>query len=356
MAFRAHGGRGARMGELLATFHFSEPGWLWALLLCVPVAAWLLLFRRLTGGNDRIRDYADSHLLPHLLGRSMASPRTQWQRYVRWVGLWSLLVLAMAGPRLGFTDVQLFRPGTNLFVLMDISRSMLVADVRPTRLVRARQEIEDLLNQNRGIRVGLIGFASVAQVVSPVTEDMQGIQRMLSALDTRVVSLQGSRLLFALQRAEELIAGQPAESVNSLLIVTDGDFEEQDLERPLQALADAGIRVHILGVGTPEGDAVPGEGRMNPWIMNSAGQLVISALNEPLLQTLAKAGNGLYQRADYREQDTDRILAEVKAQALPSAGRDEHTRVWDERFYWLVALALLLLIPLFRRSLPGYGS
>ena len=356
MAFRVPGGRVACMDELLAGFHFSQPGWLWAWLLCVPVAAWLLIFRRLAGGSERIRDYADAQLLPHLLGRSTASPRTQWQRYVRWVGLWSLLVLAMAGPRWGFTDVQLFRPGTNLIVLADISRSMLVADVQPSRLVRARQEIEDLLNQNRGIRIGLIGFASVAQVVSPVTEDMRGVQRMLSALDTRVVSLQGSRLQYALQRAAELIAGQPVESVNSLLIVSDGDFEEPGLEQQLQALADAGIRVHILGVGTPGGDAVPGEGSNNPWIKNSAGQLVVSALNEPLLKALAKAGNGIYQRADYRDQDTGRILAEVRAQALPSSGRDEHTRIWDEHFYFLIGPALLFLIPSLRRSLQGYSS
>jgi Ca-activated chloride channel family protein len=88
--------------------------------------------------------------------------------------------------------------------------------------------------------------------------------------------------------------------------------------------------------------------------MNRTGQPVISALNEPLLQSLAKAGNGLYQRADYRERDTGRILSEVKAQALPGADRDEKTRVWNERFYWLAGLALLLLLPLFRRTLPGY--
>ena len=157
------------MAELLAAFHFSEPAWLWALLLCVPVAGWLLLFRHLTGKNDRIQQYADAHLLPHLLGRSTASSGTQWQRYARWAGLWTLLVLAMAGPRWGFTDVQLFRPGTNLLILMDISRSMQVADVRPSRMARARQEVEDLLNENRGVRVGLFGFASVANVVSPVT-------------------------------------------------------------------------------------------------------------------------------------------------------------------------------------------
>jgi Ca-activated chloride channel family protein len=341
------------MAEWLAAFHFSEPSWLWALLLCVPVAGWLLLFRHLTGKNDRIQQYADAHLLPHLLGRSTPSTTTQWQRYARWAGLWTLLVLAMAGPRWGFTDVQLFRPGTNLLILMDISRSMQVADVRPSRLARARQEVEDLLNENRGVRVGLIGFASVAHVVSPITEDMQGIHRVLSALDTSLVRLQGSRLLYALERGQQLLAGQPAESVNSILIISDGDFDEPGLEQRLQELAATGIRVHVLGVGTPEGDAIPGQGPDSPWIMNRTGQPVNSSLNEPLLKSLAKAGNGLYLRADYREKDTSKILAEVKTQALPGTDRDERTRVWNERYYWLAGLALLLLLPLFRRTQPG---
>ncbi|MDH3980116.1 MAG: VWA domain-containing protein [Gammaproteobacteria bacterium] len=341
------------MAELLAAFHFSKPAWLWALLLCIPVALWLRLARQLLASrNERIQQYADTHLLPHLLGRSEASSRIQWLRFARWTAIWTLLVLAMAGPRWDFTDVQLFRPGTNLIVLFDISRSMNVTDVQPTRLSRARQELEDLLNENRGIRVGLIGFASVAHVVSPVTEDMNGIRRILSALDTSLVQLQGSRLSLALQRARELVAGQPEESVSSLLIITDGDFDEQGLEAHLQEFADARVRVHILGVGTPEGDAVPGKSGL--WIKNRSGQPVVSSLNEALLKSMAAAGSGIYLRADYRESDTRKILAEVKAQALPRGDRDERTRVWNERFYWLAGLALLLLLPLFRRALPGY--
>ena len=343
------------MTELLAAFHFSKPAWLWALLLCVPVAVWLVLARQLLARrNERIQQYADSHLLPHLLGRTETSSQTQWLRFLRWTITWSLLVLAMAGPRWDFTDVQLFRPGTNLVVLFDISRSMNVADVQPTRLARGRQELEDLLNANRGVRVGLIGFASVAHVVSPVTEDMNGIRRVLSALDTSLVKLQGSRLSFALDRAEELVNGQPEGSVNSVLLITDGDFDEQGLEQHMEALAAKGIRVHVLGIGTPEGDTVPGPGRASPWVMNRNGQPVISSLNEARLKSLAKAGNGIYLRADYREADTRKILAEVKAQALPRGERDERTRVWNERFYWLCGLALVLLLPLFRRTLSGY--
>ena len=340
------------MAEWLTVFHFSEPHWLWALLLCLPVALWLLLLHRYSGGSEHLQQYADSHLLPHLLGRTEASKHTRWRRFARWTALWTLLVLAMAGPRWAFTDVQLFRPGTNLVILFDISRSMNVTDVQPTRLVRARQEVEDLLNLNRGIRVGLIGFATVAHVVSPVTEDMNGIRRTLSALDTDLVELQGSRLLYALESAARLLAGQPEDSNNSLLIVSDGDFDEPGLEQRLQAFAADGVRVHVLGIGTPEGDAVPG--RNGHSIRDRKGQPVVSSLNEPLLQALAKAGNGIYQRADYRERDTDKILDEVKAQALPAKEQDEQTRVWNEQFHLLAGLALLMLLPLFRRTLPGY--
>ncbi|MGB5607127.1 MAG: VWA domain-containing protein [Gammaproteobacteria bacterium] len=340
------------MDSLEPVFHFAQPGWLWAILLFLPVALWLLLTPRLGGRNERIRQYADAHLLAHLLGRSETTPRSRWMRFARWCGVWILLVLAMAGPRWDFTDVQLFRPGANLLVLFDISRSMNVADVRPTRLARARQELEDLLNQNRGIRVGLIAFASVAHVVSPITEDMNGIRRMLSALDTDLVRLQGSRLSFALDRAAEVIAGQPKDSVNSLLIITDGDFDEPGLEQRLRDSAAEGVSVHILGVGTAAGDAVPGKDGL--WIKGRTGQPVVSALNELQLQALAKAGGGIYLQADYQESDTKKILERVKAQALPNARREERTRVWNERFYWFAGLALLLLLPLFRRTLPGY--
>jgi len=269
-------------------------------------------------------------------------------RFARWTALWSMLVLAMAGPRWDFTDVELFRPGTNLLVLVDISQSMNVSDVKPSRIARARQEVEDLLDRSRGIRVGLIAYASVAHVISPITEDTKAIGRMLTALDTSLVRLQGSRLTFALERAEQILAGQPEESSNSLLIISDGDFDEEGLESRVRTLAESGVNVHVLGIGTPEGDAVPGLN--NPRIMGRSGKPIISALNEGMLKSLASAGNGNYLRADYRDGDTREILDQVKAQALPRSGSDEHTRVWNERFYWLAGLALLLVLPLFRRT------
>jgi Ca-activated chloride channel family protein len=343
------------MDSIISGFHFSEPVWLWALLLCIPVALWLMVTPRFSN-NDRLRNYADTHLLPYLIGRSEITPGKRWKRFLRWTGIWVMLVLAMAGPRWDFRDEQLFKPGSNLVVLFDISRSMYVTDVRPDRLSRARQELEDLLGQNRGVRIGLIAFASIAHVMSPITEDMNSIRRLLSALDPGLVRLQGSRLSFALERAEQLLAGQPEGSTNSLLVITDGDFDEEGLAQRLNLLASNGVRVHMLGIGTSEGDAVPGPRPNSPWMMQSNGQPVVSPLNEKQLQDLATAGGGIYQRADYRDKDTARVLAQVKTQPLLDAATDERTRVWNERFYWLAGLALLLLLPLFRRSQPSYRA
>ena len=91
--------------------------------------------------------------------------------------------------------------------------------------------------------------------------------------------------------------------------------------------------------------------RQGGGIYNSANMKVSRSL---VYSNVAEAGGGIYQRADYRQRDTDRILDEVKAQALPGGDTKERTRVWNERFYWLAGLALLLLLPLFRRTLPGY--
>ncbi len=329
-----------------AGFHFAAPGWLWALLVLLPMAWWL---RRSPahGYQGRIRRYADAYLFPYLTGTRDLNPVERWRNFGFWALLWSLLVLAMAGPRWDFTDVRLFRPGANLVVLLDISKSMDVADVRPSRLARARQELEDLINLNRELRIGLIAFASVAHVIAPITEDAKSIRAELPAISTDLVDLQGSRLAVALDRAKQLLAGQPADSTNSILLISDGDFVEPGLEEQIKALAAKGIRFFALGVGTPGGGPVPA--RLGRWLTTPSGAPVESRLNAEQLERLAKAGNGEYIAADYSDDNVKRILRlAAQGQKARAAAGDERTRVWNERFYWLVLIAAALVLPLFR--------
>ena len=327
-------------------FHFAHP-WLFLLLLApLPVGLWL----RITAPrehSDRYRAYADARLLPFLLGRHELPQRQQWRRFIAWSALWSLLVTAIAGPRWDYQDVQLFRPGSDLVIMLDLSRSMDVTDVNPSRLMRARQEIQDLIENNRHSRLGLIGFATLAHIITPLTEDGNSLLVMLPALSSDLVELKGSRLTEALMRAEQMLAGQPQDSSRHLLLITDGDFADADTEEYVKRLAREGIHLHVLGMGTEEGGTVPAEG--NKLLRQRNGAAVISRLDELNLQKLAEAGNGIYQRADYRDQDTAALLASIGRVSHAEVVANQKTRIWNEHYYWLVGLAMLLVLPMFRR-------
>lgn len=331
------------------SFHFGAPWWLLALLLILPVGIWLRRTSAL-GKLSRLKLYADPHLLPHLTGSRELQPVERWRRFTRWSILWAVLVIAMAGPRWDFTRVQLFSPGSDLVILLDISRSMEVADVQPSRLARARQEIEDLVNQNNGkIRLGLIAFASVAHVVAPITEDGQTIRQLLPEISSDLVRLQGSRLIDALDRAEALIKGQPEKSRHSVLLISDGDFADAGdlLDARVAALAEQGVEIHVLGVGTEGGGPVPATG--GRYLLDTRRQTVESRLDSGGLEKLAELGKGLYWKADYRGGDTQEILQRAIARAEADPSGEAQAQVWNERFFLLLIPAMLALLPNFRR-------
>lgn len=333
------------MGELieaLRDFHFAEP--LWLLGLLVPALLLLVPLSRGARGRDmaRLARYADPHLLPHLL---RATPDTERppRRLGLWSALWLLGILGMAGPRWDYTDLRVERPGDSVLVLFDISASMRAADAKPNRLARARQEVEDLLDRAAGVRVGLVAFASVAHVVAPITEDYQTVRYLLPSLSPDLVRWQGSRPGVALERAERLLAGQAPGTRHAVVLLTDGDFVEEGLEARAAALQAKGVALHVLGIGSPEGASVPGSSGAP--ITGQDGRPVHSRLEETRLEALAKAGGGLYRRADYRDTDTRDLLRAIARAADAGAVRDRTYRVWDERYPLpLAAMALLLAL------------
>lgn len=327
-------------------FHFSQPYWLLG-LLALPLVAFWLWRSAAKAARGPIHCYADAHLLPHLSGTRELKPSERWSRFLGWCLLWLLLLTAMAGPRWDYSSVRLFHPGDNLLVLLDISRSMDATDAAPSRLARARQEIQDLIIQNRELRLGLIAFASVPHVISPVTEDSRALLLTLPALSSDLSQLQGTRLQAALDRAEQLLGALPNDSAKAILLISDGDFDEPGLEARVSSLAERGIPLHVLGIGTPSGADVPGE--RGP-LLGPSGTPVRTSLKEAELLALAKAGAGIYQLADYRDADTRAVLEAAAQSRLPAAVSDDRTRIWHERFYIPVVLILLLLLPRFRGS------
>ncbi len=334
-------------------FHFAEPYWLLGIALLVPVVIWLL-FTVQKAHKGAIHRYADEHLLPHLSGTRELSDGERWGRLGRWALLWALGMLAMAGPRWDYTDVRLFHPGNNLLILLDISRSMQATDVSPSRLGRAKQEIQDLILLNRAVRIGLVAFASTPHVISPITEDTATIHNALPAIETDLARMQGSRLAAALERAEDLMGGLSEDSAKTVLLISDGDFDEPDLEQRVRKLAEKGIRLLALGIGTEEGAPVPGP-RGNA-LTDYRRQPVVSHLNSGNLQKLAQAGNGIYLEASFRDSDSREILETATLLKPARDDTNESTRVWNERFFWLLIPLMLLLLSAFRGQRARKGE
>ena len=320
--------------------HFSEPLWLW--LVIVPVLFWWWPeVKRAAGERERWERYADAHLLPYLIVGDRARGRMR-RRLGLWSLLWLLGALAMAGPRWGYTDVDLHSTGASVVILMDMSRSMLVDDVKPTRLARARQEVEDFLHHNPGVRAGLVAFASASYVVAPVTDDDGTLRYLLPFVSTDLVRWQGSRLSSALERARRLLLTQPG-SGKAVLLLSDGGFSEEKLEQDVTLLRRAGIRLHVLGIGTQAGGPVPAGG--GGWILGEDGNPVASRLEEEQLKSLAAAGDGLYRRADYLDTDTLDLIEELMKETHGDQATGGTLRVWNERFHLpVLAMAVLLLL------------
>ncbi len=328
-------------------FHFARPEWLFALLGLIPVLAWLV-FSVVRPSKGPIHRYADEHLLPHLTGVRELDVNERWSRFSRWSLLWILLVLALAGPHWDYTDIEAFSPVNELVILLDISRSMNVADEAPSRLARARQEVQDLVQMNKELRIGLIAFASVPLVISPITEDSQSLLNALPAVSTDLARLQGSRLDAALERAKQLLG--KGGNGRSILLISDGDFDEPDLSSKIGELKREGINLHVLGIGTAGGGPIPAQSGQGDLLRDRSGRIIESRLNERLLKRLAEAGGGRYIKADFRDHDSEAILELTTGDVGQPTPTQQKTRVWNEHFYWLLLPLMLLLLPHFRRK------
>lgn len=334
------------MAADVSGWHFAQPGWLWGLLL--PLLVWGGLRWRSGKMDDRLARYADPHLLPRVILEGREAPiLTRW--FLLWSLLWLLGVVALAGPRFGYTDVQRYRPATRVMILLDVSRSMAATDVKPSRFARAQQEISDLLSANAGFRVGLIAFASVPHVVAPITSDEETLRHLLPLLSLDLIRLQGSRLGAALDRAERLFASEPTQTARALIVVSDGDFAEAEVTAPVARLRRAGVRVHALGVGTAAGARVPADGAGH-WLHDAHGAMVLSRLSENRLQALAAAGGGVYRRADFRRSDTDDLVAAITAHSARRLETEGGHRIWHERYYLPVGLMLGIWLYAYLRS------
>lgn len=259
-----------------------------------------------------------------------------------WLLAFLSFVLALAEPKWGYHFEDVVRKGVDLFLLVDVSNSMMAEDIKPNRLERAQRKIYDLLKMSRGDRIGLIIFAGRAVVLCPLTLDYQAIHQFLETLSPELIPIQGTDLSGAIALA--LKSFKDPKSQKALIAFTDGEDQNPDFPKLIASLKEQKIPLYILGFGTPEGAPLPlpkGEGGFK---RDDAGNLVISKLAEKSLMNLALETGGEYVRSVTSDDDLNELYAKgLKGAMSGSEIKASKKRVYESRFQWPLGFGFLFL-------------
>jgi len=320
----------------------------WLIALVIPPLLWLAI-----KAADRRADLRARRLLGEqaLALREHWYPQVRgWQRFFFLLGLcW--LVLALARPQWGASEVTVTQRGNDVVIALDVSRSMLAQDVAPSRLERAKTELTTFLRRQTDSRVGLVLFAGAAFVQCPLTMDLATAEVFLQMAAPDMISAQGTALATALRISREVLLsgrGQQSEArgFQAILLVTDGEDLEGAWEAEAQACRREGITIIPVGIGEETGGLIPltdDQGRSMGFLKDDKGDLVLSRLDLRALDELASIGGGSAFRVGL-----DGLAGERLRTVLERLGqRDfESRRVtrYQERYHWPLALALAHLM------------
>ncbi len=326
----------------LGEFHFIRPYWLLAFLPYLLILM-LMLKNQLSRGNWST--VCDAELLPYLL-QEKAVNQSRWPLTSGAIAA-LLVIIALSGPTWQRLPSPVFRNDSALVIVLDLSRSMDAADIKPSRLILARYKIADILKQRKDGQTALLVYAGDAFTVTPLTDDTQTIDSQLSALNTDIMPSQGSNTVSALEKAVELFK-QAGLQKGQILLVTDG----VDLDKTLAAVKALGkYTLSILGVGTDDGApiALPEGG----FVKDQHGTIVVPKLNSGELAKLAQAGNGVYQTISANDADIQTLLATVDSSAQQQGKANDNVLLdqWADKGPWLLVLALPLVALTFRKGL-----
>jgi len=336
-----------------------HPTYMWTLLL-VPAAlglyGWAMRQRRADRGR-----FGHPTAVEQLA--TALRPRRRLLKAGLVVSALLLGAVALMGPRWGTEVRTVERRGVDLVVALDVSASMRVQDVPPSRLRRAKNEIRTLLGDLTGDRVGLVLFAGSGFVQCPLTSDYGAFRLFLDAAAPDQVSTPGTDVSTAVDAGLNAFgAARPADDTTAapseprpraLLIVSDGENHAGDLDAARQRAEDAGVTLLTAGIGTEEGARIPvyENGRRIDFKRNREGEVVRSRLREGALTRLARSG------AYFRIGAATSALSDVPA-ALREIGTStyetEQFADYEEMYQWPLAAALVLLllgtvIPVHRR-------
>ena len=315
--------------------NFAQAQYLFLLLL-IPffflIQALVLRLRR-----RRIRKFGDEKLVRELMP-SYAKAKV-WVRLTLFSVGFFFFVIGLSRPQIGAKLKEHETKGAEIMIALDVSNSMLAEDYSPNRLERAKLAISRLVDKLRDDRIGLIVFAGNSFVQLPITTDYVSAKMFMNSISTESVPVQGTAIGEAINTAMRSFSSQ-SEKSRAIIVITDGENHEDDPVAAAKQAAEMGVRVFTIGVGSPEGKPIPMDGEL---LKDKDGNIVVTRLDESVLQEVALAGNGVYVRAGNSEFGLNPIIDDIRRmedEKYSSIVFEEY----DEQFMYFLAIALFFFV------------
>lgn len=330
------------LASMLQEFHFLRPHWLFAV---VPA---LLLGIFLWSQKHRARQWQQMiapELLRHLLDGQ--TTRVSPLHIIALLFSWIIACIALAGPTWEKRPVAVEKNQQALVILLDLSPSMMSQDLKPSRLVRARLKIIDLLRMRKDGQTALLVYAGDVHVVTPLTDDVETIINIIPALHPSVMPVEGSNTEAAVDRGLALLRDAGI-TQGDLLLITDGVIEDARYSIADTMNKNEAYRLSIMGVGGLEPTPIPSS--KGGFVRDGSRNIVTTQLNAGDLQSLAKQTRGRYRTLSNTSSDIDYLMDLPSPEKQETQTVDREFDSWYDRGHWLALLLLPVLLYCFRRG------
>ena len=267
---------------------------------------------------------------------------------------YTFLAFALARPQFGVQMAPAKRRGLDIIIALDTSLSMQAEDIKPNRFEKAKHEIKTLIDKLENDRVGIIAFAGASFVQCPLTTDYGAVRMFLDILDTDIIPHPGTAIGNAIRRAIKTFRNKEYK-YKVLILVTDGEDHDSDPISAAKIAAQAGIKIYALGLGIPrQGAPIPlyDNGKLIGYKCaepsresgsDSAGEAVLTRLNETILRRMVRLTGGQYYLASVKEQEIDKLYKSISSLERRELEQRQFTQ-YAEGFQFFLVIALILLV------------
>jgi Ca-activated chloride channel family protein len=319
---------------------FAHQQFLWALVL-IPLLIILFMFVR-RWKRKAVAALGDKDVVQKIMPDvSFSKPVI---KFIFFIVAYTMVILGVSDPQIGTQSQDTKSRGADLMILLDVSNSMLSKDLTPNRLENAKLAIDQLINNLKDNRIGIIVFAGEAYVQLPSTTDYSAAKLFLGTINTGMVPVQGTAIGAAIDMGMKSFDFNNGTS-KAMILMTDGENHEDDAVEAAKIAHDKGVVIHVIGFGSPQGAPVPlyENGKQVGFHLDSAGHTVISKLNEDMCKEITTAGHGVYVRASNTNSGMGIVMDQINKMKQKTYSSQQF-KDFEDRFQFFLGFALMLLV------------